>query len=213
MHISNELIRWVIWNTLLAAIPVAAGWAVYALYRFPRRRTAPIKAAILLFGIVWFAFMPNTCYLLTEWRHFLDIIGYSNLYAEWYVSKMAAVRLMTYTLFYMFYSGIGALTFVLSIRPIARLMRQMRLTLWAWALPFFLLMSLGVYLGLILRLNSWDIITRPEFVWSSVVGTLANPGLMFIVVAFAGFLWFVYLVMDIWVDGFMCRLRGRTGNE
>lgn len=207
MHISYYLIRWVVWNAFLALIPVVAGYAIYALYRRTGRRTLPIKVAIVALGLVWFAFMPNTCYLLTEWRHFLEAIGYSNLYAEWDVSKFAAVRLMEYTLFYAFYSGIGALTFVLAIRPIAWVMRQKHLTPWVWAIPFFLLMSLGVYLGLILRLNSWDIITRPEYVWVSVMDTLRNHGLMFIVTAFAGFLWLVYFVMDIWVDGLMLRLR------
>ena len=211
MHISPYLIRWVVWNTFLALIPVAAGYAIYALYRFPRRRTYATGVLMLLLGLVWFAFMPNTCYLLTEWRHFLDAIGYTNLYAEWHVSKTAAVRLMMYTLFYMFYSGIGALTFAFAIRPIAFVMRQRGYTPWVWAIPFFLLMSLGVYLGLILRLNSWDIITRPEYVWSSVTGALSNRGLMFIVTAFAGFLWFVYAVMNIWVDGLMLRLRRTNG--
>ncbi len=212
MHMSPYLIRWVMWNTFLAVIPVAAGYAIYALYRYPARRTIPIRGAMVVLGLVWIAFVPNTCYLLTEWRHFLNVIGYSNLYAEWFVSKDAAVRLMTYTLFYMFYSGIGALTFTLAIRPIAWLMRQRQLTLWVWAIPFFLLMSLGVYLGLVLRLNSWDIVTRPEFVWASILKTLDRPGLGFFITTFAGFLWFVYLSMDIWVDGLVCRLRRKTSD-
>lgn len=207
MQISPYLIRWVIWNTFLALIPVAAGYAIYALYKYPGRRTTAIRAAMLVLGLVWLAFMPNTCYLLTEWRHFLARIGYSNLYAEMYVSKDAAFRLMIYTLFYMFYSGIGLLAFALAIRPIAWLMRQRRLTVWIWAVPFFLLMSLGVYLGLILRLNSWDVILNPHVVWASIVSTLTRPALVCLIGAFAGFLWFVYLAMDIWVDGLLCRLR------
>jgi len=211
MYASPYLIRWVTWNTFLALIPVVAGYAMYTLYRIPRRRTIPVKVAMVVLGIVWLAFMPNTCYLLTEWRHFLARVGYSNLYSEWHVSRTAAVELMTYTLFYMFYSGIGVLTFALAIRPVVWLMRQVRLTPWVWAIPFFLLMSLGVYLGLILRLNSWDIITRPEYVWMSVMGALRNHGLMFIVTAFAGFLWLVYSVMDVWVDGLILRLRRQNG--
>lgn len=209
MPASYYLIRWVIWNTFLSLIPVGAGYAIYALYKYPGRRTVPIKVAILLLGVIWFAFMPNTCYLLTEWRHFLARIGYSNLYAEMYVSRDAALRLMIYTLFYMFYSGIGLLTFALAIRPIAWVMRQMRLTPWVWAIPFFLLMSLGVYLGLILRLNSWDIILNPHIVWASIVSTLSRPALVSLIGAFAGFLWFVYLTVDIWVDGLVCRLSRR----
>ena len=210
MQMSPYLIRWVLWNTFLAVIPVAAGYAMYALYKFPRRRTMAVRAGIVILGLVWIAFVPNTCYLLTEWRHFLNLIGYSNLYAEWFVNKNAAVDLMTYTLFYMFYSGIGALTFTLAIRPIAWLMRQRQLTIWIWAIPFFLMMSLGVYLGLVLRLNSWDIVTRPAFVWTSISGTLDRPALGFFITAFAGFLWFTYLVMDIWVDGLVCRFSPRT---
>lgn len=212
MHVSNELLKWVVWNTFLALIPVASGWAIYALYRRPGRTTA-VRSLMVLLAAVWFAFMPNTCYLLTEWRHFLEVIGYTDLYAKIYISKTAAVRLMLYTLFYIFYSGIGLLTFALAIRPVVWLMKERRLTPWLWAIPFFLLMSLGVYLGLILRLNSWDIFVRPEFVWASIVNTLANPGLMSIVAAFAGFLWLVYLVMDIWIDGLVCRWQGARASS
>lgn len=211
MYMSPYLIRWVTWNTFLALIPVAAGYAMYALYRFPSRRTIPVKVLMVAFGLVWLAFMPNTCYLLTEWRHFLARVGHSNLYAEWHVSSTAAVELMTYTLFYMFYSGIGVLTFTLAIRPVVWLMRQVRLIPWVWAVPFFLLMSLGVYLGLILRLNSWDIVTRPDFVWASIVNTLYRPSLVSLIAAFAAFLWCVYLAMAIWVDGLMLRLRRQKG--
>lgn len=132
------------------------------------------------------------------WNTFLSLIPVGTGYA-------------IYALFYMFYSGIGLLTFALAIRRIAWVMRQRRLTLWIWAMPFVLLMSLGVYLGLILRLNSWDIISNPHIVWASIVSTLTRPALVSLIGAFAGFLWFVYLVMDIWVDGLVCRFRAGKG--
>ncbi len=205
MHISPHQIHGLIWNSFLALIPVAAGYAIYALHA-GRSRHLATKAAIVLLGLVWLAFMPNTCYLLTEWRHFLRIIGYTSLYDQWYMSKTAAVRLMIYTLFYMFYSGIGVLTFALAIRPVAQVLKERKMSTWMLTLPFFLLMSLGVYLGLILRLNSWDIVTRPEFVWASIVATLGRPGLISLIAAFAAFLWALFLATDIWIDGFRCRL-------
>ena len=64
--------HWIIWNVFLAAIPVVAGYALsLGASRFTiKRRIIPWLVWLPLLA-VWFAFLPNTCYLLTEWRHFL----------------------------------------------------------------------------------------------------------------------------------------------
>ena len=76
-------------------------------------------------------------------------------------------------------------------------------------MPFFLLTSLGVYLGLIVRLNSWDIVTRPGRVLDIAVRAVLNPLLLETILVFAFLLWLLYETVDIWVDGLMDRLRGK----
>jgi len=200
------LFHWVTWNTFLAVIPVAAGYAIHLLAEKPGR--SGLKTALMvLFAAVWLAFLPNTCYLLTEWRHFLSRVGYTHLYARWHVDAAAALDLMVYTLFYLCYSGIGALTFALAVRPVARLLKEEGAVLWIWGMPFFLLMSVGVYLGLVLRYNSWDLVSRPAEVWAAFINLGSRPAPSFFIIAFAAFLWVVFLVMDVWVDGLRTRWK------
>ena len=166
-----------------------------------------LKAPVFILGMVWLVFLPNTCYLLTEWRHFLNIVDYGNFGDRLRSDPSSIILLMRYTLFYIIFSGIGVLAFAMAIRPIARIAKQRGMNLWVWGAPFFLMMSIGVYLGLVLRFNSWDLIKRPEQVWLSVLELGFRPTLSPLIIAFAAVLWLVYLAIDIWVDGFALRLK------
>jgi uncharacterized membrane protein len=72
--------------------------------------------------------------------------------------------------------------------------------------PFFLLTSVGVYPGLILRLNSWDLADRPGYVWESWLQSVENPTVLKVVIVFAVLLWLLYWIGDVWVDGFRARV-------
>lgn len=120
---------------------------------------------------------------------------------------MAAYELMTYTLFYLCYSGVGVLTFALAVRPVAAIANRKGLSPVILGIPFFVLISVGVYLGLVLRFNSWDLVYRPDAVWDAAVGLTTRPLLGTFVVGFGGFLWLVYLAADIWIEGLIVRWR------
>lgn len=200
--------RWILWNLLLAAVPVAAGYTLAigaARFTLRQRRVPWVVWAPL--AALWLAFLPNTCYLLTEWRHFLFDPPMPALIARAEADRSTMLGLARWGLFYLLYSGAGVLCFVLAVRPMERLARQAGLRLWLLALLFFFLASLGVYLGLIARLNSWDVTTRPAYVLEVVRETLSNPAAMEAVVVFAGFLWLVYQAVNIWVDGVLLRVR------
>lgn len=210
----RALVLWVGWNMFLAVIPVALGYYIHDLVAAPtvRRLNTSRKLWVSVVGLAWLFFLPNTCYLLTEWRHFLDTLGYSNMAWRWHSDSSALVELMMHTLFYLCYSSFGMLTFALAIRPVARLLRNSGANMTLWAIPLFLLSSIGVYLGLVLRFNTWDMVTRPRIIWSAVVAISDRPMLTSLIIVFAGFLWVGYLVMDIWVDGFVARWGRIRGN-
>lgn len=197
-------------NISLAGIPVILAYIIRLLVNKDGSIRPLLKVPVFILGLAWLAFLPNTCYLLTEWRHFLTIIDYGHFAARVHNNPADVVLLMEITLFYIIFSGIGVLAFALSIRPIARIAKLKGMNLWVWGSPFFLLMSIGVYLGLVLRFNSWDLIQRPEQVWLSVLELGFRPTVSPLIIAFAAILWLVYLAIDIWVDGFMLRFRSRS---
>ena len=154
---------------------------------------------------IWLAFLPNTCYLVTEWRHFLFDNHYTMLRDAAETNRVLMLSVAKQGLFFLFYSGIGVLCYALSIRPLDRLLQKAGFRSWPWAVPFFFLTSLGVYLGLIVRLNSWDIATRPLYVLQVAVQAVLNPLLLKTIIGFAFLLWLLYLLVDIWIDGLLLR--------
>ncbi len=199
--------RWIAWNIFLAVIPVMAAYllAAGAQAWTVRRRRVPWIVWLPLI-LVWFAFLPNTCYLLTEWRHFLFDAHFTTLRDAADTNRVLMLRVARQGLFFLIYSGVGVLCYTLSIRPIEQLLRAARAPLLLWAVPFFFLTSLGVYMGLIVRLNSWDIVTRPGHVLNIAVRAITNLLLLKTILIFAVLLWILYELVNIWVDGVVARL-------
>lgn len=208
MHVGSIL--HVAWNAFLALIPVVAAYTVRAL--LDKRPTAPWRYVVGgSLVVVWFVFLPNTCYLLTEWRHYLMSLDAGNLYLRSTQDGISFVKLTIGTLFYFLYALFGMLTFAMAIRPMERLAINRGIAVRFWAVPFFIAVSLGVYLGLVLRFNSWELATCPARIWRSIVEVGGKPLLAAMIVAFGGFLWVSYEALDIWLDGLKQRaLRGKT---
>lgn len=191
----------VVWNVFLALIPVVLAYVI----NWGAGRLNFSRTVLVLLGMAWLVFLPNTCYLLTEWRHYLTMMDGQNLYLRSRGNPAITLMLMAYTGFFMLYSGVGLVTFALAIRPLARLARQKGVNLAIIGTPLFILLSVGVYLGLVLRYNSWDLLTRPTDIWVSVIELTARPLLSLFILGFAMVLWAAYAAVDIWIDGYKFR--------
>ncbi|MBV9852888.1 MAG: DUF1361 domain-containing protein [Armatimonadetes bacterium] len=209
--------RNVLINLFLAILPVVLAFAIARGVRGEMRRTGrvrwPLWSPLLL---LWLAFLPNTCYLLTEWRHYLDTVAFTPLYARTYAEKPALLTLLIVTAFYLLYSGAGLWTFFLAIWPLDRLTRRRlgRITLVLQA-GIFTLCAMGVYLGLVWRFNSQDILQpgKVSDILQVIADTLHRPALDGLILAFAGVLWALYALFDIWMDGALARIRARTARR
>lgn len=185
---------------MLALIPVCLAYMILWIAR--RRNMSPLRKGIVaLLGIVWLLFLPNTCYLLTEWRHYLEMIDRHDLYLRSQDNSVLFMHLTAWGMFYLLYSGFGMITFALAIRPVERVAAQRGASIWFWAAPLFVALSSGVYLGLVLRFNSWDTMSRPDQIWQAIVDIGGRPRLAAFIVGFGGFLWIAYEALDLWVDG------------
>lgn len=197
---------WVAWNLMLAAIPVLLAYLLVSIARLRRHRHLR-KILLTVVGAAWLVFLPNTCYLLTEWRHFLYNLDASNLFLRSRAEPDLKPALMIYTAAYTLYSASGMLAFTLAIRPVAKMMKRSGRILWIYGLPLFLLMSIGVYLGLVLRFNSWDVLKRPNDIWQSVSMLISRPKLALLIVGFGGFLWLAYFLIDTLIDSVRAKLH------
>jgi uncharacterized membrane protein len=210
----------VAFNLFLAFIPVALAFFVARGVRRQMRATGRVLwAAWLPLLLIWLFFLPNTCYLLTEWRHYLDTIANSSLYVQALQGKDGLRDLLIVTSFYILYSGLGPLTLFLAVWPLDRLGRR-RLGHWVWPLQalIFFLCALGVYLGLVHRYNSWDPInltsgTMLTQILDSIAQTLSRPTLTLLIGGFGAVVWLLYVLFDIWMDGAIARVHARRGRD
>jgi uncharacterized membrane protein len=198
-------------NLLLAIIPVVLAFVIARGTRAEMHRNGRVRwlrwSPLLL---LWLIFLPNTCYLLTEWRHFLDTIVTTPVYVATYYNHSAVLTLLMVVAFYLLYTGAGLWTFFLALWPLDRLTRR-RLGSGVYFVQgsIFLLCALGVYLGLVKRINSTDAlhVHRLQEIVASAVATVANAKLDGLLLVFAAILWFLYFLFDIWMDGALARVR------
>ena len=201
------MIRGASWNAFLALIPLVAAYAMALVARRAEKsggRRSGLAIAVL--GLVWLAFLPNTCYLMTEWRHFLFDARFKDAREAVDPNSLDVLRIALHAACFGLYSGFGVICFAMAIRPVGDVLRRRGLRPSRWAAPFFLATSLGVYLGLIARLNSWDLALRPAYVARVAAGAMLRPSLLAVVVAFAGLLWVAYLAVDVWIAGLNARM-------
>ena len=204
----------VVWNLFLAVVPVALAFFIARGVRRERRLTGKVRWGLWLpLAGMWLIFLPNSCYLLTEWRHYLETLTGSPLYAQARGGGDARFDFFVITGFYLFYSGAGLLAFFLAVWPLDRLTRPRLGQVGAALRPLiFPLCGLGVYLGLMRgRFNSWDLLKarRLEGVLTTAAQVFERPHLFLAILIFGAVLWLFYALFDIWMDGLAWRLSRR----
>ena len=167
--------RWMSWNLFLAFVPLALS---FWLFRRKRARNALWWLGFLVF----FAFLPNAPYVLTDVIHLIDQIRRIN--SVWIITLFV---IPVYAIFIV--SGFEA--YVLSLINLGYYLNRLGLERWILAaeLVTHALSAVGIYLGRFLRFNSWDFITEPDALATSLVEDLVGKRplvinvLTFIVVA------------------------------
>jgi uncharacterized membrane protein len=167
---------YLVWNLTLAWIPLLL--AVLLLASYARRRSALELIAI---GAAWLLFLPNAPYLLTDFIH----LGQAHrLYDTILIASFAFTGL-----------ALGFASLLLVQLVVTRAAGA--LVGWVTALGALFFASVGIYLGRVLRFNSWDAVQRPHRLWdvafSRLTDPLGNPQLIGFVIALCGFLTLAYV--------------------
>ena len=133
-----------IWNLFLAWIPFGIAVAVYDRWR----RRGP-GALLLVLGALWLLFFPNAPYIVTDYVHLERTADAPYWYDAVTVSAFAWTGLLL---------GFASLFLMQTV------VRQWcgAVTGWIFAAVALALGSVGIYLGRVLRLNSWDAVEHPS---------------------------------------------------
>ena len=166
-----------LWNLFLAWLPYAASIAATAVAGAGRGGAAgTVRTALALgLGALWLLFLPNSTYLTTDFIHL--IAGRHRYVAEGAFGYLVWFDLVLFFLF----AWCGIFLGFLSTYQFHRLVaaRVGRFGGWAFVGAVSLLTGYGVFLGRIVRLNSWDALLRPMELIAEVLGNLHWRGAAF----------------------------------
>lgn len=169
-----------VWNLCLAWVPLGLALLLYD--RHVRRAGLATLAGL---GVLWLLFFPNAPYIVTDFKHLAGSTGERFVY-DGVLTATAATT--------------GLLLGFVSLYLLQAIVRRGAGVRWAWAFVFAALGlgSFGVYLGRVLRWNSWDVFVRPGSMASdvaqAVVDPLAHPRPIGITLLFTSFLAAGYLL-------------------
>jgi uncharacterized membrane protein len=146
------------WNLFLAAVPLFASSAFARM----EKRDASALAQVGCFSL-WLLFFPNAPYILTDLMH----LAPRPPVPMWY--DLALILSC---------GGTGLLFGYLSMVEVHAIVgRRFGVIIgWLTAISSLLLAGFGIYLGRFLRLNSWDIVRKPESILTEIVQLLRHPG-------------------------------------
>ena len=153
---------WMTWNLLLAGFPAALALVLFAR---PHRRTLGWWVGVGVFAL----FLPNAPYVLTDLLHLRGDV--SSAASD---GVVVAGVLPLYGAFVL----AGFIAYLISVELAIREVRSVRpgLSRWPIELAIHLVCSIGVVVGRISRLNSWDTAANPSSTAERIFSTLTWRG-------------------------------------
>lgn len=147
-----------LWNLGLAWIPYLLSLWITSLYRQPRRSAWHLLVATGL----WLIFFPNAPYLVTDFVH-LPAIG-----STWDWFDLGLLLTFAWT---------GCFLAIASLQMVQARVAETAGTLagWLFVVVVCTLSGYGMYLGRVVRWNSWDLLLSPVAVLVDIITPLLNP--------------------------------------
>lgn len=190
---------WMVWNAVLAIIPVGLSILFFKREAQPRPVIRDITFMIEMALVL--LILPNAPYVATDLVHFLETVrtGDTSLW------KLLGTELPIYVLFVL----IGLTSYSFTVDRLLYALRMRFGRIWAWTGLFGipLLSSIGVYLGRVARYNSWDVLTDPKGIIQSSQAGLDQTKIAKVLVGMWIGLILIHQVYRTFRDGIRVRLN------
>lgn len=149
--------RFLFWNLVLAWVPLVAALAFYDRYR---RGDGALRLAPWV-GF-WLLFLPNAPYIVTDFVH----LNPQTQTPLWFDGILFAA-----------FGCTGLLLGFASLYLVHAVVRHRFGAAWGWqcVIAALGLASVGVWLGRLLRWNSWDVLLRPGARVAQLVAKVSDP--------------------------------------
>lgn len=155
-------------NVALALLGVMFGFLLL------KSKTPPFR---IIFFVLWFLFVPNTIYLLTDVQYFPEQV----VKLEFpYQVLLAGQYLLIFLL--------GIITFLLGLYPLEKILKELKIkdrNLHKVSIVIMsFLISFAVALGKIQRVSSWEVFTNPKGIIAGALATYHSSEIMTFVFLF-----------------------------
>ena len=154
----NVNYSFLIWNLFLAWLPM-----IFALLACESYQRASVRSLRFLFlAGAWLLFFPNAPYIFTDLIHLT-----TRFYRHFWVD-LSLILLCALT---------GLILGFVSLYLMQSVVRRMlgRAASWVFIGVVAVLSGFGVYLGRILRFNSWDVLFKPRQLYHGIGNWVADP--------------------------------------
>lgn len=164
-----------VWNLFLAVVPFLLTSYLKTINLFENK----LKTLLLL--SIWLLFLPNSFYIITDFVH----LSLSNSYTLWYDLLLISS-----------YASLGFLLGIISLKDIEELLSHKLNTLISSFLVFgiSILSGFGIYLGRILRYNSWDILKNPIELFTDLWNIFFTTKSLGFSILYGCFIYFIFRI-------------------
>lgn len=181
LEVFNWHSGWIIWNLFLAFIPFALSFWLY------RRRSTSRTLLWWVAFAVFFAFLPNAPYLLTDIIHLIRATrsGYS-----------AMILILIFIPLHLFAILSGFEMYVISLLNQGHYLKRIGLEkqIFTSEIVTHALCAVGVYMGRFRRFNSWDLVSDPANVVLVTLDDLTHKRPTIVI-----FISFIGLIVLYWI--------------
>ncbi len=185
LTINDYPISYIAWNMILGIIPF---FLCFCMFRLNKTKNAIKYLYLTVLFLLWLVFLPNSSYILTDIRH---INGFCpNTIAD--VCNNNAWMIA----FFFFYGLWGWILYFYAIEQMRVFWKRYISFKYSFYFPILVspVAAIGLLLGLVDRLNSWDLIFRPFIVFKTAFNYLIIFNNFFNLIIFSIVLFFLYYI-------------------
>jgi len=177
------------WNLVLLLIPFLLYKLLIGIYRKNNFKKTIDKILAILIGFFWILFIPNTPYLITEFRHIIDLCiptTTSNVCVDtaWLIPIL------------FLYSSLGWVAFVWQMNQMKNFIKIIKNKKVSNYFVFVSIpiISFGLILGLVGRFSSWEVFTATQEFEYFIISFFKTPMLIFTLIIYTIVLYILYFL-------------------
>ncbi|HOV13346.1 MAG TPA: DUF1361 domain-containing protein [Spirochaetota bacterium] len=191
------------WNIFLAFVPFFISLFIFKKNNWENSKF-PLKFLLVIFFILFYFFLPNSPYVLT------DIIHLVRQIKDYRYFSLSDNEIIVFLIpQYLIFIFLGFSFYVLSFQRMLHFLMECNfdiVTIWIIKIINPFLMAIGIFLGRIYRFNSWDILSNSEGIIKSTIEGFSNFHFFIFIIFITAVIFIGFEILSIFYKSFFKNL-------